>query len=42
MLDVKKRAGQNMVRAAEQIQEIVEDTKAKIFPPNLKVTISIK
>ena len=40
MLDVKKRAGQNMVRAAEQIQEIVEDTKAKIFPPNLKVTIS--
>ena len=40
MLDVKKRAGQNMVRAAEQIQEIVEDTKAKVFPPNLKVTIS--
>lgn len=40
MLDVKKRAGQNMVRAAEQIQVIVKDTKERIFPPNLKVTIS--
>lgn len=40
MLDVKKRAGQNMVIAAEQIQEIVKNTKEDVFPANLKVTIS--
>jgi len=40
MLDVKKRAGKNMVEAAEKIQQIVKDTKEKVFPPNLKVTIS--
>ena len=40
MLDVKKRAGKNMVRAAEQIQEIVKETKKDVFPQNLKVTIS--
>ncbi len=40
MLDVKKRAGKNMVRAAEQIQEIVKNTKENVFPTNLKVTIS--
>ena len=32
MLDVKKRAGKNMVEAAEQIEIIVEDAKANIFP----------
>ena len=40
MLDVKKRAGKNMVAAAEKIQEIVEGAKANAFPPDLKVTIS--
>lgn len=40
MLDVKKRAGKNMVEAAEKIQEIVKETKADVFPPNLKVSIS--
>ena len=40
MLDVKKRAGKNMVRAAEQIKEIVAQTKEDVFPTNLKVTIS--
>ena len=40
MLDVKKRAGKNMVRAAEQIQKIVKETKENVFPANLKVTIS--
>ena len=40
MLDVKKRAGKNMVAAAEQIEAIVKNTKANIFPSNLKVTIS--
>jgi multidrug efflux pump subunit AcrB len=40
MLDVKKRAGKNMVEAAEKIQVKVKDAKADVFPPNLKVTIS--
>lgn len=40
MLDVKKRAGKNMVAAAEQIQVIVDDAKANVFPPDLKVTIA--
>lgn len=38
MLDVKKRSGKNMVAAAEKIEEIVEDAKANVFPPNLRVT----
>lgn len=40
MLDVKKRSGKNMVEAANKIQKIVEDTKANVFPTNLKVTVS--
>ncbi|WP_375237821.1 efflux RND transporter permease subunit [Aurantibacter sp.] len=40
MLDVKKRAGKNMVAAAEQVQEIVANAKANVFPSNLKVTIA--
>ncbi|MEZ4818335.1 MAG: efflux RND transporter permease subunit, partial [Flavobacteriaceae bacterium] len=40
MLDVKKRAGKNMVAAAEQIQKIVTEAKENVFPPDLKVTIS--
>ncbi|MFD1294832.1 efflux RND transporter permease subunit [Lutibacter holmesii] len=40
MLDVKKRAGKNMVVAAEQIQEIVENAKENVFPADLKVTIA--
>lgn len=40
MLDVKKRAGKNMVEAAEQIQTIVDKAKANVFPPDLKVTIA--
>ena len=40
MLDVKKRAGKNMVAAAEQIQTIVDDAVANVFPPDLKVTIA--
>ncbi|TYQ00088.1 multidrug efflux pump subunit AcrB [Tenacibaculum adriaticum] len=40
MLDVKKRAGKNMVAAAEKITQIVKDTKENIFPSNLKVTIA--
>ncbi|MDP5157788.1 MAG: efflux RND transporter permease subunit [Flaviramulus sp.] len=40
MLDVKKRAGKNMVAAAEQIQEIVKTAIKNVFPPDLKVTIA--
>lgn len=40
MLDVKKRAGKNMVAAAEQIQKIVKDAKDNVFPQDLKVSIA--
>lgn len=40
MLDVKKRAGKNMVAAAEQIQEIVDKAIKDVFPKDLKVTIA--
>jgi len=40
MLDVKKRAGSNMVAAAEQIQIMVQDAKENVFPSDLKVTIA--
>ncbi len=40
MLDVKKRAGKNMVDAAEQIQKIKADAVANVFPPDLTVTIA--
>ena len=38
MLDVKKRAGKNMVAAAEQIAVIVADAQEHVFPSDLKVT----
>ncbi|WP_222982931.1 efflux RND transporter permease subunit [Flagellimonas meishanensis] len=40
MLDVKKRAGKNMVAAAEQVQVIVDDAIKNVFPQDLKVTIA--
>ncbi len=40
MLDVKKRAGKNMVAAAEQIQDIVDNAITNVFPPDLRVTIA--
>ncbi len=40
MLDVKKRAGKNMVAATEQIEIIVKDAIDNVFPSNLKVTIA--
>jgi len=40
MLDVKKRSGKNMVDAANKIEEIVTHAKTKIFPSDLKVTIT--
>jgi len=40
MLDVKKRAGKNMVAATEKIIVIVDKAKEEVFPSNLKVTIA--
>ncbi len=40
MLDVKKRAGKNMVEAAEQIQKIVKNAAENVFPKDLQITIS--
>ncbi|MEQ8908395.1 MAG: efflux RND transporter permease subunit [Vicingaceae bacterium] len=40
MLDVKKRGGKNMVRAANQIREIVDKMVEEEFPSNLSVTIA--
>jgi multidrug efflux pump len=40
MLDVKKRAGKNMVAATEQIQVIVKDAIENVFPSDLKVSIT--
>ncbi len=40
MLDVKKRAGKNMVAATEKIKKIVADAEKNVFPTNLKITIS--
>ena len=38
MLDVKKRSGQNMVAAAEKIEDIVRKAKAEVFPLDLRIT----
>ncbi len=40
MLDVKKRAGKNMVAAADAIKNIVDNAKSNYFPKNLEVTIT--
>lgn len=40
MLDVKKRAGKNMVEAARKVEQIVNDAKANVFPQDVAVTIS--
>ena len=40
MLDVKKRAGKNMVAAAEKIRVIVDNAIANRFPKDLKITVT--
>jgi len=40
MLDVKKRAGKNMVAAAEKIEVLIDDAIKNVFPSNLKVTVA--
>ncbi|MEW7280902.1 efflux RND transporter permease subunit [Aquimarina sp. 2201CG1-2-11] len=40
MLDVKKRSGENMIEAVEQINEILEKAKENVFPSDLNVTVA--
>ncbi|WP_296634160.1 efflux RND transporter permease subunit [Polaribacter sp.] len=40
MLDVKKRAGKNMIAAADEVKRLVEEAKTNYFPANLNVTIT--
>ncbi|MCA0933206.1 efflux RND transporter permease subunit [Lutimonas saemankumensis] len=40
MLDVKKRAGKNMVAAAEKIRVIVEEARINEFPADLEISIT--
>lgn len=40
MIDVKKRAGENLIEAADQIQVILEEARAEVFPDNLQITIT--
>ena len=40
MLDVKKRAGENMVEAARQIEEIIAKAKKDVFPQDVTVTVA--
>ena len=40
MLDVKKRAGKNMVAATDQAKVIVQNAIDNVFPQDLKVTIT--
>lgn len=40
MLDVKKRAGKNMVDAVEQIKVIVEKARTEVLPTDLTITIT--
>ena len=40
MLDVKKRAGKNMIEAAEKIKTIIKDAQENEFPKDLTVTIA--
>ncbi|MEM9895812.1 MAG: efflux RND transporter permease subunit [Bacteroidota bacterium] len=40
MLDVKKRAGKNMINAVNQTKEIVAEAQENVFPSNLDITFS--
>jgi len=39
MLDIKKRAGKNMVTATEKIRTLVKEATENVLPSNLKVTL---
>ncbi len=40
MVDVKKRAGENLIEASDKITEIIEKAKADVFPENLQISIT--
>jgi multidrug efflux pump subunit AcrB len=40
MLDVVKRSGENLLHATDKINTILAKTKAEVFPPDLKVSIT--
>ncbi len=40
MLDVKKRAGKNMIEASEKIKEIIKKAEENVFPKDLKITLA--
>ena len=40
MLEVKKRAGKNMVQAVDKIKVMVEHFKKEVFPPDVKVSLT--
>ncbi|MEQ8240447.1 MAG: efflux RND transporter permease subunit, partial [Cyclobacteriaceae bacterium] len=40
MLDVKKRAGKNMIEAARKIKLIIDDAQENYFPEDLKLSVS--
>jgi len=40
MLDVKKRAGKNMIEAANSIRKIIKSAQVDYFPQDLSVTVS--
>ncbi|NVJ85279.1 MAG: efflux RND transporter permease subunit [Algoriphagus sp.] len=39
-INVVKRSGENLLNAADQIKQIIEETKANRFPPDLEITIN--
>lgn len=40
MVDVKKRAGENLINAADQISEILKDARENVFPEDLQISIT--
>ncbi len=40
MLDIKKQSGANQIDAADKIKEIIDETKAKVFPKDVSVHIT--
>jgi multidrug efflux pump subunit AcrB len=40
MVDVKKRAGENLINASEKINEIIDDAREKVFPSDLTITLT--
>ncbi|HAW51558.1 MAG TPA: copper transporter [Flavobacteriales bacterium] len=40
MVDVKKRAGENLINASDKINDILAEAKKEVFPPNLEISIT--